>query len=102
MKLTDILAHECEGIYEARTKAYQVVAVTTFFGKSMLNITFEYYRTQTTLVGGIPARNGWHERPMARTTVAKKPCNTFVLTPKDAMRTKALAELRDLEWTQVL
>lgn len=102
MKLTDIFAHEADGIYEARTNAYQVVAVTNHFGKTLLNITFEFYRVHTTLVGGIPARNGWHERPMARKVVDKKPCNTFVLTPKDAMRTKAFAEIRECEWTQVL
>jgi hypothetical protein len=102
MKLTDILTHECDGIYEARTNAYQVVAMTNHFGKSLINITFEFYRVQTVLVGGIPAREGWHERPMARKVVAKKPCNTFVLTPADAMRTRAFADIRDCEWTQTL
>ena len=103
MKMTDILAHEREGIYEANEEFEQVIAVTTFFGKSMLNITFEFYGKHKMLVGGIPARGGgWHVQPIMRTIVEKKPYFTCVLTPKEVMRKGAFADLRDIEWTQTL
>ena len=41
MKLTDIFTHTSEGIYEADVKGYHIVAVTTRFDKSLINIAFE-------------------------------------------------------------
>jgi hypothetical protein len=103
MKLTDIFTHTSEGMYETSTNLYRIIAVTTRFGKSLLNITFEYYRVSECFVGGVPAREGgWHSYPIRRRYVAEKPCRTLVFTPEDTMRTKYFAELRECEWTQML
>ena len=103
MKLTDIFTHTNDGIYEADTKGYHIVAVTTHFGATLLNIAFEYYRIHEDLVGGIRSRDGgYHEIPRRVKTVAKKPTTTVTFTPNDALRTKYFAELRECEWTQTL
>lgn len=103
MKLADIFTHTNDGIYETDTKGYHIVAVTTHFGATLLNIAFEYYRVSESLVGGIRSRDGgYHEIPRRVKTVAKKPTTTVVFTPNDALRTKYFAELRECEWVQTL
>ena len=103
MTLTDILAHDCEGMYECITDAHtKVIAVTTFYCGRLLNITFEHYHIDHTLSGGIRARDGWHMQPRMVKRVEKKPYMAYIRTPEQVLRYTHDDDLRNAEWTQTL
>lgn len=101
MKLTNILAHNHNGMYECFTNANtKVIAKTKCYFGHFRNITFEEYAVETTISGEIRIRGEWQMRPRVCQRVAKTPYATYVRTPKQVLKGARYADFRNAEWTQ--